>query len=209
MGIRVSLSEALGGGLCGLGAGLLTAPRETLGRAGVRPDGEVEVLLARMLGLRNLTLGALLLGARGAAARRKLQRLVAGMCAAEVCLLALSYKRLPGRSAPLLIGTTALAGLQALAASTSAYDVPNGGVPLLVAGYALSMAPTLSLVPVVRDGDLRRFATFEAGTTLAGAGWLLRRNRGGAAANLLAGAGAGAWWAIIRLLERRRRATAA
>jgi len=209
MEFRRSLSEALGGELCSLGAGLITAPHHALARAGVRTDGEVELLLARVLGLRDLTLGALLLSARGAPARQALQRLVAGMCAAEVCLLALSYKRLPGRSAPLMIGTTTLAGLQALAASTSADDVPNTGVPLLVAGYALSAAPGMSLVPVVRGGDIRRFVAFEAGTALAGAGWLLRKNRGSAALNLLAATSTGAWWALTRLLERQRRTAAA
>jgi hypothetical protein len=134
-----------------------------------------------------------------------MQQVVAAMCAAEVCLYVAFRRRLPGRSAPLLIATTALTGVQALAASTSAYDVPDGGMPLLVAGYALSTAPTLRLAQIVRENDVPRFAAFEAGATLAGAGWLLRRNRSGAALSLLAAAGTGAWWAITRRRGRPRR----
>jgi len=191
---RTRAAEALGGGLCAFGAALATAPDGVLALAGIRGEQGTAPLFARLVGVRDLAFGAAVLGTRNAATRRRLLRLVAGICFADTLLLLLGRGRLPGRGGALGAAASALTGAQALWAATGEGELETGGVPLLVAGYLLSTAPTLRLAPIVRERKTPAFAAFEAGAALIGLGWLRRGNRGGATINLGAALGAAAWW---------------
>jgi len=199
---RVALAELLSAGITGLGAALLIEPEKCMGMAGVALDGNA-VLFTRMVGLRDLTLGSALLQSRERAGRMRQLRTIAAMCAVETALLLVFGDGLSNRSLLLVAGSTAIAGVQALLASTSDESVPSGGALLLTAGYALAVPPALRLAPVMRGGDLPRFAAYEAGAVLIALGWWRRKNRLSAINNAMAATGGAAWWALSRSKQRR------
>ncbi|HEY7294201.1 MAG TPA: DUF4267 domain-containing protein, partial [Dehalococcoidia bacterium] len=96
---RTQAAEALSGGLCAFGAALITAPNAVLALAGIPSADGVAPLFVRLVGVRDLAYGAMLLGARTAPGRRRLLRAVAVVCCADVVLLAFARDRLPLRSA--------------------------------------------------------------------------------------------------------------
>lgn len=200
---QTRLAEGLGGGLCAFGAALVSAPNAVLTRAGLPRASGTGLLFARLTGVRDMAFGAALLGTRGPAIRRRLLRLVAAVSFADALLLLLGRGRLPARSAALGAAASAATGALALVAATGEGELNTGGVPLLVAGYLLSTAPTLELLPIVRERRARPFAAFETGAALIGAAWLRRGNRAGGAINLGAAlAGLASW------LRQGRRAPA-
>jgi len=204
---RDLLVEALGGGLCGLGAGLLTDPHGVLSKAGIALEDDPATLFARLLGLRDLVLGVLLLGAPRPAARRRVLRALALMSAAEAALFALVPGSLSARSRALAVTSTLAAGAAALVASpaasvTDADELPTGGVPALVAGYLLSVAPSLRLAVVVRERETTPFAGYLLGALLIAFGWRRRGNTRGFLVNTSAAVGGALWWLIARLRER-------
>ncbi len=191
---RVAMSESTGALWLAVGSGLVTAPEKTLRLAGIEIlSGPMNVVI-RILGLRDLALGAAALSAGEAGTRRRIHRGIGAMCAGEAVLIPLCRGLVPDRAVVRLTVASIAAAAQAFAASTYDEDLPSGGVPLLVAGYLLSVAPTLELALVLRERRLPAFAAFEAGCALLALGWWRRRNVGGAVINGLAGVGAGVAW---------------
>lgn len=191
---RTRLAEVLGGGLCGFGAALVTAPNAVLARAGLPSVAGMGLLFARLTGVRDLAFGAALLGTRTAEARRRVLRLFAAVAFSDALLIWLGRGKQPARPAALGAAASLASGAVALLASAGDGELQTSGTPLLVAGYLLSTAPTLQLAPVVRGRRSRPFVAFEAGAALIGATWLRRGNRAGGVINLGAALAALGWW---------------
>jgi hypothetical protein len=201
---RVHGANLLAAALAGLGGTLATTPEKVFVIAGMPLLGEQALLFARMLGVRDIVLAYLLLKQPSAQGRRTVLAAIAGMAVVETGIMAATAGRLPLRAVALLTGSTALAGVGAIALATSGEDGPAGGAELLIAGYALAAPCVLELAPIVQQGRLLPFAAYTAGAALSGAGWLFRRNPPVAAINIAASAGGVAAW----LLARRRAALA-
>jgi hypothetical protein len=194
--VRTALSEAMGAQWMAIGAGLLTAPIATMRLAGMNVEGATPSAVARILGLRDLVIGAAVLSVPDARTRRRLQRAIGVMALGETVLFLLLRREQSTRVVVRLGVVTLITATHALIASFSDQETPAAGVPLLAGGYLLSVAPTLRLAPVIRERDGRAFVAFEVGCLLLSLGWLRRRQPLGPIVNSLAAAGAGALWLL-------------
>jgi len=197
--LRAVLSEASGAQWLAIGAGMVIAPVETMKLAGLDVEGTPARIVARVLGLRDIALGAAMLSVTDPDVRRRLLRAVAATTAGEFAVIFAFRGERPARAAVRLAVVNLGSTVQALVASTSDAELPSAGVLPLAAGYLLSVAPTLQLGPVLRERRMGAFAAFEAGCALLSMGWLQRKQPLGAAVNGSAGAAVGAlmlraWW---------------
>src|SRR5947209_20568397 len=105
--IRAALSDAIGAQWLAIGAGLLTAPTEVMRLGGVKVEGAQARTVVRILGLRDMVLGAAVLSIEDAPTRGRLQRALAAMALGELVMLLLLRREQPLRTALRLGAATA------------------------------------------------------------------------------------------------------
>ena len=184
--------------LAGLGGALTVAPQKVFANGGMPLAGEQAVLFARMLGLRDLALAYLLLKQPSARGRRAVLLAIVDVCA-ETAILAATAVRLSrahGGAADRLDGARGARHHRARDLKRGCARRRRGRSP--IAGYALIAPEVLEFASIVRQARLLPFAAFTAGATLAGAGWLFRRNPLAAIANFAIAAGGLGAWALAR-----------
>jgi hypothetical protein len=192
------LVDAIGGGWMMIGAGLIADPARTMRIAGIPVDDQRSRAMSRLLGLRDMALGAAVISSADGATRKRVLRGVAVMDFAEVLLLWLPVTRFPAGARMRLTLAAGLNGLMAAAGTLVQDEMTPLGQRLLAAGYLLAAAPALKLPTVLNREDSRLFAAFEAGAALVALGWLRRGNRVAALTAAGTAAAVGAVWSARR-----------